>query len=83
MQNALRIISGGLPTCIQKINFPVYRGKPNPEHGKYYFVGSIPAACYDAEKKSSIHYNTEEEAIGAAIAGGAKRIQKTDYTFVI
>jgi hypothetical protein len=70
------------PTCVQQINNPVYQGRPNPAHGKFFFVGSIPSACYDHENRRSLKYDTEDEAITAAIKGGADRIQRTDYTFV-
>ena len=69
-------------TAIQQINFPFYKGLPNPVHGKFYFVGSIPADCYDEEKKMSKKYDTEQDAIDAAIAAGADRIQRCNCTFV-
>ena len=59
-----------------------HQGKPNPSHGKYYFVGRIPAACYDQEKKCSKTYDTEELAIQAAIDAGATRIQDSHCKFV-
>ena len=70
------------PTAIQRINYPIHKGKPNPAHGKYYFVGSIPISCYDESSRRSKHYDTEAEAIQAAIEGGATRIQRADCSFV-
>ena len=82
MRSAMRMLAGDFPTCIQRINYPFHKGKPNPEHGRFYFVGSIPADCYDREKKTSKHYDTEEEAIAAARSAGAVRIQASDCRFV-
>ena len=69
-------------TAIQQVNFPIYKGKPNPVHGKFYFVGSIPAECYDEEKGKSKKYDTEQDAIDAAVTAGADRIQRCDCSFV-
>lgn len=82
--SAMRVImQGNFPTCVSgPINMPIYKGQPNPCHGKYFFVGSIPAACYDQEKRSSLKYDTEQDAINAAIAAGATRIQRCDCSFV-
>lgn len=66
------------PTVISRVDFPVYKGMPNPVHGKYYLSGSIPVDCYDAEEKHSKYYYTEKEAIEAAIKAGAERIQDTN-----
>lgn len=63
------------PTVVNLVDYPIHKGKPNPVHGKYYLSGSIPAACYDAEEKHSMCYDTEKEAINAAILAGAERIQ--------
>jgi GH43 family beta-xylosidase len=68
---------GGFSTAIQRIDYPIHKGAPNPYHGMYYFVGSVPAACID------IKYATQEEAIAAAIAAGATRIQRADCSFVV
>ena len=65
-----------LSTAIQQVNFPVYQGKPNSVHGKYFMVGSVPTDCY---KK---YYDTEAQAIEAAQAAGAERIQRIDCSFV-
>ena len=70
------------PTAIQRINFPIYKGKPNPVHGKFFFVGAIPAECYDEDAGHSKRYDTEEQAIEAAITAGADRIQRCDCSFV-
>ncbi len=82
MSRALKMLSGNFSTAIQRINFPIHKGKPNPAHGKFYFVGSIPAGCYDFEKEASKKYDTEEDAIAAAKAAGATRIQRCDCSFV-
>lgn len=71
------------PAAIQKNNCPIYKGKPNPVHGKFYFAGTIPGDCYDFDKKHSKYYETEEAAITAAIAAGAQRIQRNDCSFVV
>lgn len=76
------LLSSKFPTAIQQVNYPYHKGKPNPFHGKFYFVGSIPASCYDTEKQHSHYFDTEEQAIQAAIAGGAQRIQRVDCSFV-
>jgi hypothetical protein len=70
------------PTCVQKINNP-----GTAWHGQFFFVGSVPAACYDHARNNgrggSIIYKTEQDAIDAAIKAGATRIQKSDCSFVI
>lgn len=73
-------------TAIQQINYPVHQGRPNPIHGKFMFVGSIPAACWNAEKNNgpfspkggSKYYDTEAAAILAAADAGAEYIQGAD-----
>ena len=70
------------PTAIHQVNFPLYHGRPNPVHGKFYLVGSIPIDCYDSEKKHSKYYDTEQDAIDAAIIAGAVRIQRCDCSVV-
>ena len=82
MQNALRMLSGKFPTCIQQVNYPIHQGKPNPAHGKFFFVGSIPAECYDLERGRSKFYATEQEAIDAALAAGAERVQGVDCRWI-
>jgi hypothetical protein len=80
--------SGGakMSTAIQRINHPTHKGAPNPAHGKFFFVGSIPAACYDLARNEgrggSKLYDTEASAIQAAIEAGADRIQGVDCKFV-
>lgn len=81
LAGAMRMLAAKYPTCIQQINFPIYQGKPNPANGKFYFVGSIPAACVDENGRSN-KYDTEEQAIRAAIAAGAERIQGVDCRFI-
>ena len=82
MQAAFRMLGAEFPTAIQRVDYPIHKGKPNPVHGKYIFVGRIPGNCYNLETKRSLHYATEQEAIVAAIAGGATRIQRADCSFV-
>ena len=67
---------GRMPTAISRVDYPIHKGKPNPIHGKYHLVGSVPASC------SKVYYDTEDEAITAAQAAGATRIQRSDYSFV-
>ena len=62
-------------TAVQRINYPMHQGKPNPAHGKFIFVGSIPSDCYDMQARCSKRYDTEDDAIRAAIAAGAEVIQ--------
>lgn len=80
--SAMRLLSGKFPTCIQQVNYPMHKGQPNPFHGTFFFVGAIPADCYDHERGRSKHYPTEQAAIEAAIAAGAERIQGVDCRFV-
>lgn len=69
-------------TAVQQINHPVHKGHPNPAHGMFFFVGSIPAACYDQSRNGgrggSKLYPTEDAAIQDAIANGATYIQGAD-----
>lgn len=73
-------------TAVQQINYPFHDGRPNDAHGKFFFVGSIPADCYDESRNGgrggSRIYDTEDLAIRAAIAGGATRIQGADCRFI-
>ena len=81
-QAAMGLLSAKLPTCVQQVNYPIHKGQPNPWHGKFYLVGTIPGACYDVEHNHSQYYDTEQEAIDAARKGGAERIQDTKCRFV-
>lgn len=69
-------------TAIQQINYPVHNGNPNPAHGMFFMVGSIPAGCWDATRNNgtggSKLYGTEDAAIRDAIANGATYIQGAD-----
>ena len=65
-------------TAVQQINYPIHQGKANPAHGLFFFVGSIPAACYDHDAGRSLKYTSEADAIRAAIAAGATCIQGAD-----
>ena len=78
----MRMLGSKFPTCIQQVNYPIHKGQPNPKHGMFFFVGSIPAACYDHEKQHSFFYATEQDAIDAAIAAGAERIQGADCRWI-
>ena len=80
---AMRMLQGGFPTCIMQVDYPIHKGQPNPKHGKFYMVGSIPGACYDVATNHSFYYDTEQEAIDAAINAGATRIQDTKCRFVV
>lgn len=79
------INAGRFSTAIQQINYPMHQGRPNPSHGKFFFVGSIPAACIDTDParlgRSRI-YDTEDQAIAAARAAGATRIQGADCRWI-
>lgn len=74
--------ASAFPTAIMRINHPIHQGRPNPVHGMFFFVGAIPAACYDQQRGGSLRYDTEDEAIDAAVLGGAERIQDTRCAFV-
>ena len=69
-------------TAVQQINYPVHNGRPNPAHGKFFFVGSIPAGCYDQARNNGLGgsklYETEDAAIRDAIANGAAYVQGAD-----
>lgn len=90
LSRAAALLKGGFPTCVQQVNYPVHQGKPNPRHGQFFFVGSIPADCWDPDRNNgpfsppggSRFYPTEEAAIRAAIAAGVERIQRCDCSFV-
>jgi hypothetical protein len=69
-------------TAIQQINYPMHQGRQNPAHGKFFFVGSIPARCYDETTQQSLRYDTEEDAILAAIEAGAEVIQGADCRII-
>ena len=83
---AMRMLSGNLSTAIQQVNYPIHKGAPNPMHGKFIFVGLIPAPCYDQTRNNgkggSKFYDSEQQAIDAARAAGATRIQRADCSFV-
>ena len=65
-----------MPTAILRVDYPIHKGKPNPIHGKYHLVGSVPAECH------KVYYETEDAAILAAQAAGATHIQRVDCSFV-
>ena len=70
-------------TAVQQINNPKNPGF----HGKFFFVGSIPADCYDQARNcgagGSKIYDTEDAAIQAAIKAGAERIQGADCRMIV
>lgn len=78
---AMQMLSRKFSTAVQQIR-PAYPGCKNPNIGKFIFVGSIPAYCYDFERNNgrggSKVYDSEKAAIMAAIAGGADVIQGAD-----
>ena len=77
LQGAMRLLSSPFPSCVSgPINFPIFKGQPNPAHGKFFVVGSVPMACH------GVMYTTEEDAIAALQAAGATRIQRVDCSFV-
>ena len=82
MQSALKMLSGKFSTCIQQINYPIHKGQPNPAHGKFMFVGSIPGACINPETGRSKHYTTEQDAADAAFAAGITRVQGVDCRWI-
>lgn len=69
-------------SAVQRINYPVHNGRANPAHGKFFIVGSIPAACYDPERNGgrggSKLYDSADDAIAALQAAGAPVIQGAD-----
>ena len=74
-------------SAVQQINHPIHKGAPNPSHGKFFIVGTIPMACYDVTRNGgqggSVIYDTEVQAIDALIAAGATDIQRADCTFAV
>lgn len=85
---AMAMFGGGakFSSAVQKINYPFHKGQPNPSHGKFIIVGSIPANCYEADYNNgpfsppgrSKRFDNEDAAIRALIAGGADYIQGAD-----
>jgi hypothetical protein len=69
-------------TAIQQINYPIHQGKPNPAHGKFFIVGSVPVACIDPDTGRSKTYDTEQQAIDAVVTAGATFVQGTDCRVV-
>lgn len=76
---------GRLSTAIQRIDYPIHNGAPNPYHGKYFIVGSIPAACYDKTRNDghggSFIYDTEADAGRAIELAGVERYQLADCSW--
>lgn len=62
-----------MSTAILRVNYPVHHGRPNPAHGKFFAVGSVPPSCADQK------YDTEDAAIRAVVAAGATVVQGVDY----
>lgn len=77
-----RFLGAKFATCIQRIDYPMHNGKPNPAHGKFFIVGSIPAACYDAEQGKSKIFDTESQAISAIVQSGVRRFQKSNCAWL-
>ena len=79
MNELAQVISAKFSTAIQRINYPIHRGQPNPAHGKYFIVGSIPAACYDQSRNDghggSMLFGSEAECAAAIEAAGVERYQ--------
>lgn len=78
-------IAPGAPrfsSAVQQINHPIHQGRPNPAHGMFFIVGSIPEACYDQSRNNgrggSVLYPSEQAAIEALQAAGAPCIQGVD-----
>ncbi len=78
-----KFLGARFATCVMgPIDRPIHEGRPNHAHGKFFLVGSVPASCCSADGRQ-LKYATEEEAIAAAFAGGAERVQKLDRTFAV
>jgi hypothetical protein len=69
-------------TAIMRIDYPFHDGRPNPAHGKFFIRGTIPATCWDEERQDSKIFDSEDQAIFAAIEGGAERIQGADCRII-
>lgn len=86
LSRAAALLSGGFTTSIQQVNYPFHNGKPNPRHGQFFFVGTIPIECCRTDEHGHIvgsqFYPTEDEAIRAALAAGVTRLQRADCSFV-
>lgn len=86
LSRAAALLKGGFTTAVQQVNYPVHQGKPNPRHGQFFFVGSVPAECCRVDARGHLigseFYPTEEAAIRAAVAAGVERIQRCDRSFV-
>ena len=63
-------------TAVQQINYPIHRGQPNPAHGKFFIVGSVPVSC------DGVKFDTEEAAIRAVVAAGATVVQGADCRMI-
>ena len=79
--SAMRMVNGGrFSTAIQRVDYPIQKGAPNPKHGMYFFVGSVPSACM-ADGRSRF-YATESDAARAAFAAGCDRVQGEDCRWI-
>ena len=84
MAQALKLLGGGLPTCIQKITTAC------PLQGKYHLVGRIPGELSTLVTRKhtpqipplreSMVWDTEEDAIAALLAVGVTTFQRADYS---
>ena len=77
MTQALRMLSRPMSTGIQKVDYPIHKGKPNDVHGKFYFVGSVPVECHE------VYYDTEAAAIDAALKAGVTHLQGADCRVIV
>jgi hypothetical protein len=66
-------------TAIQQIDHPTNNGSPNPYHGQFFVVGSVPVNCLDQGGKRI--FPTIESAESALREAGIKRYQMPDCTW--
>ncbi len=66
---------GKLSTAIQQIDYPVSCGKPNPFHGHFFLVGSVPVTLHKQT------WPTLPEVEAALVSAGVTRWQRPDCTF--
>ena len=77
-----RFMRSKLPTAIQKITYEC------KNQGKYILVGSVPIALtepsptlYNKDNRSSMHWDTEQEAIAALLKLGYTKFQLSDCSW--
>lgn len=81
LQQVIAMGQRGYSTAIQKIDYPIHQGKPNPVHGWYFLVGSIPASLYDHDRRGSMRWPTLGEAMAAVESAGVERYQLPDCSW--